>query len=104
MMLPDNRNADAGNVGESGNHKAGGLASSMLQPTSDSSLRFEDRHAAWLAGVEQGRAERRDLEVTDVVQAALHDRALEALGLAKRSARHGEAFSQLVRESGERDD
>jgi hypothetical protein len=47
--------------------------------------------------------ERFKAEVTDAVQAVLHERALEALGMAKRSARHGAAFSQLVRESGERE-
>jgi hypothetical protein len=74
----------------------------MIQPTSDSSLRFEDRHAAFCAGLEQGRMERFKAEVIDAVQAVLHQRALEALGMAKRSARHGEAFSAMVIESGER--
>jgi hypothetical protein len=102
-MPPENTNATAGNGGESQNLKAGGLASSMLQPTSDSRVSFEDRHAAFCAGLEQGRMERFEAEVTDAVQAVLHERALEALGMAKRSARHGAAFSQLIRESGERE-
>lgn len=62
----------------------------------------EDRMAAFVAGYEQGKAERFELEVADAVQAALHRRTLEALGMAKREALHGPAFSQLVRESGER--
>jgi hypothetical protein len=62
----------------------------------------EDRMAAFVAGYEQGKAERVELELEDQVQAALHRRVCEALDLGKRSARHGPAFSQLVRESGER--
>ncbi len=65
-------------------------------------LDLEDRHAAWLAGFEQGKAERLEIEIEDQVQARLHQRTLEALGMAKRSARHGPAFSKLIRESGER--
>ena len=63
----------------------------------------EDRHAAWLAGVEHGRSERFDLELKDAVQDALHTRALEALGMARRSAVHGPAFSAMVLESGQRE-
>ena len=63
----------------------------------------EDRHAAWLAGVEHGRSERFDLELKDAVQDALHTRALEALGMARRSAVHGPAFSAMVIEAGERE-
>jgi Arc/MetJ family transcription regulator len=60
-------------------------------------------HNIWVAAYEQGKAERVDIEIEDQVQARLHARTLEALGMAKRSARHGEAFSHLVRESGERE-
>ena len=67
------------------------------------SLSLEDRHAAWLAGVEHGRAERIDFEIEDQIQSRLHTRTLEALGMAKRSARHGEAFSAMGIESGERE-
>jgi len=59
-------------------------------------------HNAWVAGYELGKAERVEAEVEDQVQAALQHRVCEALNLAKRSARHGPAFSKLVRESGER--
>jgi hypothetical protein len=119
IRLPENTKATAGNGGESQNIKASDLLLSSLTDGADLcrdqlsrmkgtldqvSLSLEDRHAAWLAGVEHGRAERFDLEVTDAVQAALHDQALEALGMAKRSARHGAAFSAMVTESGERDD
>jgi len=65
-------------------------------------LDFEDRMAAFVAGYEQGKAERVEIELEDRVQAALHQRVYEALNLAKRSARHGAAFSRLVTESGER--
>jgi hypothetical protein len=101
MMLPDNRNGATDNGAESESIKAGGLASSMLQPTLDSSLRFEDRLAAFEAGRQQGKAERVDIEIEDQVRARIHDRAREALGLAGLSARHGAAFSAMVSESGE---
>jgi len=61
-----------------------------------------DCHPAYVAGLEQGRAERVDIEIEDQIQCRLHTRTLEALGMAKRSARHGEAFSVMVIESGER--
>jgi len=64
----------------------------------------DDAHNFWVAGYEQGLAERFDLEVADAVQAVLHQQVRVMLGFAKRSARHGAAFSQLVRESGERDE
>jgi len=65
-------------------------------------LNFEDREAARLAGVEQGRAERVELEAENRARELLHDWTLEALGMAKREALHGPAFSQLVTDSGER--
>jgi len=61
-------------------------------------------HNSWVAGYERGLSERFDLEVADAVQAVLHQQVRVMLGFAKRSARHGAAFSQLVRESGERDE
>jgi hypothetical protein len=67
------------------------------------SISAEDRHAAFCAGLEQGRAERVVSAIEDQIQARLHARTLEALGMAKRSARHGAAFSALVIESGERE-
>lgn len=69
----------------------------------ESALTFEDREAARLAGVDQGRAERVELEAENRALELLHDFACESLNLARRSARHGPAFSQLVRESGERE-
>ena len=66
-------------------------------------LSLDDRLAAFEAGRQQGKAERFEIEVTDAVQDALHDQVRAMLGLAKRSARHGTAFSQLVRESGQRE-
>ena len=63
----------------------------------------ESCHPAFVAGLEQGRAERVEVEIEDQIQCRLHERTLEALGMAKRSARHGAAFSQLVKESGERE-
>jgi hypothetical protein len=64
----------------------------------------DDAHNLWVAGYEQGLSERFDLEVADAVQVVLHQQVKVMLGLAKQSARHGAAFSQLVRESGERDE
>src|ERR1035437_1015757 len=95
IRLPENTNATAGNGGESQSYKAAGLAS-IIQPTSDSGLRFEDRHAAWLAGVEKGRAERVDIEVEDRARELLHDWALESLHLAQQfAAAKGPAWAQM---------
>lgn len=63
----------------------------------------DDIHNAFNAGREQGLAERFNLELTEAVHEVLHQQVREMLGLAKQSARHGEAFSQLVKESGERE-
>ena len=63
----------------------------------------EDRHAAFVAGYEFGKAERFDLEVKDAVQDALHTRGLEALGMARTyAAAKGPAWSAMVTEAGER--
>jgi len=64
----------------------------------------EDCHPAFVAGYETGKSERVDFEIEDQVQARIHGRVREMLGLAKQCARHGEAFSKMVQESGERDD
>lgn len=64
-----------------------------------SELTFGDRHAAFLAGLEYGLMERARLEAEDQVQ------TLNALAdLAKTTAKHGAAFTQMCREAGERDD
>ena len=61
--------------------------------------------AAFVAGYEQGKAERVEAEIEDRVSARLHTRALEALGMAQRhAAAKGPAWSALIAESGERDD
>jgi hypothetical protein len=62
-----------------------------------------DCHPAFEAGRWLGQNERVDIEIEDQVQARIHARTLEALGMAKRSARHGAAFSLMVRESGQRE-
>lgn len=61
-----------------------------------------DCHPAFVAGLEQGRAERVEIEIDDQVRARLHQLSLEALGMARRSAVHGPAFSAMVTEAGER--
>jgi len=62
-----------------------------------------DCHPAFVAGLEQGRAERVKIDIGDQVQVALHRRVCEALGLARRSAVNGPAFSAMVTESGRRE-
>jgi hypothetical protein len=100
-MLHSNGNDPAGNGVESDNHKAAGLVS-MVPQTTVSSLTFEDREAARLAGVEQGLAECRRLDISDAVQAALQDRAREALGMARRYASvKGPAWTAMIVECGE---
>ena len=62
----------------------------------------EDRHAAFVAGYELGKAERVDIETENAVQARLHTRALEALGIARRLARaKGPAWAAMIAECGE---
>jgi hypothetical protein len=68
----------------------------------DGSLRSEDRHAAWLAGLEQGLAERIDIEIEDQVHARLHQLSLEALGMARHHAADtGPAWAALIAWAGE---
>jgi hypothetical protein len=101
IRLPENTNATAGNGGESQRYKAACLAS-IIQPTSDSSLRFEDRHAAFVAGYERGLAERTEIETEDQVQARIHGRVREALGMAQQyAAAKGPAWAALIAECGE---
>ena len=61
----------------------------------------EDRHAAFVAGYEQGKAERIEAAIEDRARALLHQRSLEALGMARRhAARVGPAWSALIAECG----
>ncbi len=61
------------------------------------SLSLDDRHAAFCAGLEQGRAERVEMEIEDQVRARLHQLSLEALGMARRhAARVGPAWSAML--------
>ena len=70
-----------------------------------STLTFEDREAARLAGVEQGLAERRRLDISDAVQDALHDQARAAVNMTRRyAAAKGPHWAQMITECGERDD
>lgn len=65
----------------------------------------EDRMAAFVAGYEQGKAERIETEIEDRVLARLHDHALAALGMAQRHASaKGPSWAALIAECGERDD
>lgn len=45
-----------------------------------------DLHAAWLDGIEFGRAEWVEVEVDDRVHAALHSHAMDVLGMSRRAA------------------
>lgn len=103
IKLPDNRNATAGNGGGSENFKASDLLLSSLAAGTD--FTAEDRHAAFVAGYEQGKAERVEIEIQAQVQARLHQISLEALGMARRLARvKGPAWSALITECGVLDD
>lgn len=65
----------------------------------------EDRLAAFVAGYEQGKAERIEIEIEDRVLARLHDHARAALGMAKQYARaKGPAWAALIAECGESDE
>jgi hypothetical protein len=46
----------------------------------------DDRHNAFIAGYELGKAERLEQAIDDQVQQALHARAVEMLGLARHLA------------------
>lgn len=61
------------------------------------SLSLDDRHAAFCAGLEQGRAERVELAIDDQVHSRLHQLSLEALGMARRhAAETGPAWAAMV--------
>jgi hypothetical protein len=65
----------------------------------------EDRHAAFVAGYEQGKAERIEDEIEDRARALLHSWATESRNMATRYAsRVGPAWSALIAECGGRDD
>jgi len=62
----------------------------------------EDRHAAYCAGYEQGRAERVEAAIEDRVSARLHQLSLEALGMARRHAANtGPAWAAMIAWAGE---
>ena len=112
MMSPENTKATAGNGGESHNIKADGLASSMVQPTTDiaqeprraeSDLTFEDRHSAWLAGFDLGYAQRVGHEVEDRARALLLAWSRESRDMAREYAsRVGPNWAAMV--AGDLDD
>jgi hypothetical protein len=62
----------------------------------------DDRHIAFIAGYELGKAERLEIEIDDQVQQALHARACEMLGLAQHLASvKGPAWTEQIRAAGE---
>lgn len=79
-------------------------AKASTDSLAESELTFEDRQAAYRVGFGDGMNHQAGLDVTDAVHAALHALSLEALGMQRRSAIHGPAFSAMVTEAGERDD
>lgn len=63
----------------------------------------DDRHAAFVAGLEYGLAEQVKAAIEDEVLARLHDQARAALGMAKRyAAAKGPHWAQMIAECGER--
>ena len=100
--MPDNRNATADNGGESENHKAAGLVSSIAR---DTRLTAEDRHAAYCAGYDDGMHHQASLAVEERARALLRKWADESRDLAQQYARvKGPAWAAIVLESGDRDD
>jgi hypothetical protein len=68
-------------------------------------MTLDDRHAAFAAGYEQGKAERVELAIEDQVRARLHQVSLEALGMAQRhAAASGPAWASLVAWAGSTDE
>lgn len=49
-------------------------------------LDFDDRHAAFVAGIEHGRREANRVAAEAIAQELLHRQAAEMLGLARREA------------------
>ena len=69
------------------------------------SISAEDRHAAFCAGLEQGRSERVALAIEDHARAMLLDWSRASLNLARQYAdRTGPAWSALVMDCAESDD
>ena len=65
----------------------------------------DDRHNAFIAGYELGKAERLEIEIDDRVQHVLHARATEMLGLATNLASiKGPAWADMIQEGGEADE
>lgn len=59
-------------------------------------------HAAWLAGYDQGRAERVEAEIQDQVQARLHRLSLQPSRMARRlAATKGPAWAAMIDDAGE---
>jgi hypothetical protein len=69
------------------------------------SISGDDRHAAFVAGLELGKVERIEVEIEDRVLARLHQLSLEALGMARRHAADtGPAWAALIAWAGEPDE
>ena len=63
---------------------------------------LDDIAAAFVAGLEQGRAERVDLDVAELVQSELHRRGLESLNMARQHAAvKGPNWTRMMEEAGE---
>jgi len=80
-------------------------ATTALMVAAGTDFTAEDRHAAFVAGYEIGKAERIEAEIEDRARALLHQRSLEALGMARRhAARVGPAWSAMIQECSQVDD
>lgn len=61
---------------------------------------FEDRHAAWVAGVEYGRRQANRAAAEAIAAELLHARSLEALGMARRhAAEKGPAWAAMIEDA-----
>lgn len=76
-------------------------ATALLRPNpAERTSNHDDLFRAWVAGYEQGKAERLEHDIEDAVQARLHARALEALGVAQAQARSkGPAWAVMLEEA-----
>jgi len=73
--------------------------------TAGTDFTAEDRHAAFVAGYEQGKAERITAEIDARARALLHSWATESQAMAtKYAARVGPAWSALIAECSQVDD
>jgi hypothetical protein len=113
IRLPDNRNATAGNCGESQDIKASDLLLLSLPQAdipqdarrAESALTFEDRQAAITVAFDAGRHYQAGLDVEDRARALLVEWSRESRSMATEyAAKVGPHWAALIAECGESDD